>query len=100
MKIKKWISGVKLKFGGVVHHGWLPHGAAEPRPTPVKETILDLRIEETKDGTFLLYWRSSNPDYISSDSWHKTLAEALEAAKEVFGVAPESWVDDKYEKGA
>lgn len=52
-----------------------------------------MRIEEDESGHFFLYWDSSNPHYMSSDSWHQTLEDALAQAKTSFGVDLNDWLD-------
>lgn len=89
MTIRKRIDGFRFEFGSGGAGGWLPPGAAVPRP---EETTLNLWIEEA-DGAFYLKWVSSNSHYVSSDSWHKTLDEAVEQAKHSFGVDPKDWRD-------
>lgn len=43
--IVKQILGRKVSFGGQEHSGWLPPGAATPKPTPVELVELNIRIE-------------------------------------------------------
>ena len=93
MRIRKRITGWKFAFGGVAASGWIPSGASQPKPTPVENTLLELRIESDEPGSVFLYWESSNPNYVSSDSWHQTLENALEVAEKTFGVRVTDWSD-------
>jgi len=42
------------------------------------------------DGGFLFVWSGSNPEY-SGDTWHRSLNEALEEARDCFGLDPSDW---------
>lgn len=40
----KRISEHKVQTGGTQHSGWLPEGAANPIPTPMREVSFNLEI--------------------------------------------------------
>lgn len=94
-QIRRW----PFTIGGHEHRGWLPPGAATPLPTPIENELLDVSIERG-DGGYLLIWgcplaetgHSEGPPK-SGDSWHATLADAEQAAREMFGIGPEDWTD-------
>jgi hypothetical protein len=91
MVIKK-VEGWPFTFGGEVHSGWLPPGAATPLPTPIEHEVLDVAIV-TCDGGYLLEW-AARPSEICGkllppkvgDSWHETIDDAEAAAQEWFGI--------------
>lgn len=91
MRTVKQVRGLRIRLGGAEHSGWLPAGAAPPPPTPVREAVLDVRIEET-DGGYLLICHSRNtPD--SGDRWHETIEDAEAKARDAFGLEPGDWQD-------
>ena len=54
-----------------------------------RECAVDLEIDgDDKSGYHLIM---SPAGFFTADSWHETLADALAAAAEMFGVAPENW---------
>ncbi len=89
MAIIKKRNGLEITFGGPEEAGWLPPKAAPP---PSERTVLDLSIDESLDGFYLIS-ESSNPKFRGGDSWHKTMREALEQARFEFGVSPDEWED-------
>ncbi len=90
MAVIKRVTDVRVRFGGEEHSGWLPPGAAKPLPTPIEEVVVDLEIQSDGPG-FLLCCEALDGRH-SSDTWHASLAEALEAAREFFGIEPHDWV--------
>jgi hypothetical protein len=91
MDVVRLITGRPVEFGGEEHHGWLPAGASTPPPTPIRTALLDLRILKSDDG-FVLEWKSRNTED-SGDAWHSSIAEALEQARDAFGVQPSEWAE-------
>jgi hypothetical protein len=89
MSIIRRITCVPFRFGGVTHSGWLPPGAATPLPTPVKEVLLDIEIEEVSGGYLLCYCSHDGSE--AGDTWHQSLAAAEETAARDFGVKPADW---------
>ena len=83
-------SGAVVKYGGQHHRGWLRPNATIPEPTPTRTAILDLSVSEV-DGGYILEWQSRTTSD-SSDSWHLSLDEALDAARHWFGIKPDEWV--------
>jgi hypothetical protein len=90
MAIIERIDGIRLTLGGEPHSGWLPLGAAAPRPTPMHEIELDLTIESENGGGFLLIFESRDGS-IRGDTWHESLADARDEARRSFGIALEAW---------
>jgi hypothetical protein len=88
-KIVKEIVGLQKRFGGEPHIGWLPPNAAQPQPTPIRNAVLDVRIEDD-GGSFSLICESRNtPD--SWDTWHETLADAEAEAQRSLGIRAWEW---------
>jgi hypothetical protein len=84
-KIPTWT----VTFGGEIHRGWLPRGAARPKPT--NERIANLQITiERDDGGYLLIWEELAADE-RGDVWYGSLDEAIAAAEEFFGVPKSQW---------
>jgi hypothetical protein len=92
MAVVKRLFGVRHRFGGAEHSGWLPLGAAIPPPTPFHDVTIDLRIESEGPG-FILYCEAREDARFCSDTWCDTLSGALAAAEERFNVAPGRWED-------
>jgi hypothetical protein len=90
MRVVATIRGFLVRAGGESHQGWLPPGAAEPKPTPTTETLVDLRIEQAEDGFYLIYaeQRASR----ESDTWHESLQAAQAQAERWFQVRPSDWI--------
>ena len=42
MTVVKQILGHHVTFGGERHSGWLPQGAAMPKPTPTRDVALNI----------------------------------------------------------
>jgi hypothetical protein len=80
---------VKVIVGGDQHRGWLPATASRPLPTPQRE--IDFRIEIQSDGLGYLLCYESLDGSLHGDAWHETRAEAVDAAREDFGVRPQEW---------
>ena len=90
VRIVRELRGVTIEFGGEKHSGWLPEGAAWPPPTPIEIAVLDFEIVGLEDGSYIFEWLSRNTDH-RGDTWHKTFEDALEYAKESFGIELEEW---------
>ena len=90
MAVIKRVSGLPHRFGGVEHSGWLPPGAAIPRPTPIEDVVLDVHIEDIGAG-FLLIWESRDGSKFA-DTWHQSLEHAEEYAKVELGIERDQWV--------
>ena len=89
MTIVKQVLGHHVTFGGESHSGWLPQGAAVPKPTPTNDFALNITIE-SDGGGYLLCWVSSDRA-VAGDLWYQMLADAEQAATENFGVAADQW---------
>ncbi len=97
--ILKKVDGWPFTFGGEPHTGWLPPGAAVPLAMPVENERLDVSIEAI-DGGYLLIWtaqpsrtcRDAMPPK-TGDTWHATLADAEEAARQNFGIDHRHWIE-------
>jgi hypothetical protein len=89
MTIVKQVFGHHVTFGGERHSGWLPQGAAMPRPTPTNDVALNITIESDGAG-YNLCWVSSDRTVVG-DLWYQELADAERAATENFGVANDQW---------
>ncbi len=89
MAVVRHIRARNVTFGGEPHSGWLPPGAAEPRPTPVEHVTLELTIVQAEPSGFFLEW-SGGPGYIG-DTWHEALEDAIHQAEFWFGILPEEW---------
>jgi hypothetical protein len=89
MTIVKQVFGHHVTFGGERHSGWLPQGAAMPRPTPTNDVALNITIESDGAG-YNLCWVSSDRT-VAGDLWYQELADAERAATENFGVANDQW---------
>ncbi len=89
MTIVKQVLGHHVTLGGESHSGWLPDGAAVPKPTPTNYAALNITIE-SEDGGYLLCWVSSDRA-IAGDLWYQTLYDAERGANKDFGVSPEQW---------
>jgi len=50
MTVVKQILGHHVTFGGERHSGWLPQGAAMPKPTPTRDVALNITIESDGAG--------------------------------------------------
>jgi hypothetical protein len=85
------IEGLQVRVGGEPHSGWLPAGAAQPLPTPVRDVVMDLEIQFDGDGYLLCY--ASRDSSIYGDTWHKSAQEAEQAAADSFGADPSLWRD-------
>lgn len=74
--------------------GWLPPGAAEPRPTGA---LVDLDIVEEDPGIFFLisHTRRTEAGGAVVESWGDTVHDSLEAAFHQaefwWGIKPEDW---------
>ncbi len=59
-----------------------------PLPTPTREIALDLRIEELAPGSYLLI---SDDGENVFDDYFERLEDAVDAARESYGVCPSDW---------
>jgi hypothetical protein len=91
MKIIKQVLGWKFTFGGEEASGWLPLGAVNPLPTPIKHCILDVYISE-EGGGYMLNWAARNSDEWSC-SWHQTIEDAGAQAVRDLGIKSTDWVE-------
>ena len=91
MAVLKEIRGIEVQLGDVEHAGWLPSGAATPRPIPSEIVSFDLTIEEA-DGGVVLVWEGPHDGYCG-DTWHELPEHALSQARLWFGVQPDEWAD-------
>ncbi|HEV8139256.1 MAG TPA: hypothetical protein VGP81_05755 [Pyrinomonadaceae bacterium] len=89
MNVVKQVLGHHVISGGESHSGWLPKGAAVPKPMPTSDVALDITIE-FDGGGYLLCWRSSASG-ITGDLWYQTLDDAERGAAENFGVSTDEW---------
>ena len=97
-KVEAW----PFTFGGELHSGWLPPEASPPHPRPMHRELLDITIEQEDGGAGYLLEHAARPSptcpaplrppYVG-DTWHETLEDAEEAAREYFGVREEDWSD-------
>ena len=85
----KRASGIQFTLGGEPPTGWLPAGAARPRPRRDEPVLLDLTIQATGGG-FILEWVGPTAAH-SGDLWYAAIADAEAAAWELFGVRAEDW---------
>ena len=76
-------------FGAEHHSGWVPSGAAPPRPTAAVPVTLTLEIHAENDGYFLR-WESSDGSK-RGDTWHQSVADAKHQAKAQFGIPESKW---------
>ena len=87
--VVKHLRGIEVVFGGEEHRGWLPEGVARPSPTPTSVVKVDFQIREEGGGYFFV-WQGPDPKYCG-DTWHPSLAAALEQAKLWFGIESDQW---------
>ncbi|HVJ85642.1 MAG TPA: hypothetical protein VM452_08350 [Caulifigura sp.] len=90
MKVIQRASAVPVQIGGIEHSGWLPDGASQPLPTPVRSLIVDLEIVDLGHSECLLSYQSHDGT-LSGDDWYASLEQAIRGAEEMFGVAPTQW---------
>ena len=90
--ILKRLESRVVEFGGAAHTGWLPSGAATPRPTSRQSITLTLVIEKLGEDSFLLVWNGSEPNF-GGDTWHQSLEDAVHQAELWFGISPLEWRD-------
>jgi hypothetical protein len=88
--VLKRITNLRLRLGGEEHRGWLPPGAATPLPTPVQKVVVDLSIEF--DGTGYLLICSAQDGSFSWDTWHESLNDAENQARDDYGVQSGDWI--------
>ncbi len=89
MAVLKQLRGVDVKFGGEPPSGWIPKGASLPAPTPVRIVKIDFEIHQ-EGSSYFFVWKGPDLTYCG-DSWHQSLSEAVEAAKESFGIEYDAW---------
>jgi hypothetical protein len=83
--MNKWIIPRRIDLGSRDHSGWLPVGAAIPPRTSANDA--DVWIEENPDGFFLF----AGDAQVATDTWHKTLEDAVSQAEFQFGIAQNEW---------
>jgi hypothetical protein len=88
-RVIKRLRGWRLTVGGDDHQGWLPPGAAQPRPEPVREVTFNLEILFDGHGWFLVF-DSDDPE-LHGDTWHQSIEDAERQAKVDFGIEPSQW---------
>jgi hypothetical protein len=92
--IVKRIVGWPYVFGGEEHSGWLPPGAVNPPPTPIRRGLVDLEIDEIKEGNpsagYLLIQTAQDGSFCW-DTWYASIADAEAAAADVYGVRSDAW---------
>ena len=106
--VLKQVIGLHVVFGGEEPSGWIPDGAATPKPTPKESEVVDVQIIQDKSG-FLLEWTArqseTNPEPgrapKSGDLWYERLEDAEEAAEQHFGITASDWstVSDPHATG-
>ena len=94
MRVVKRAGSRPVEFGGEVHSGWLPPGAAEPLPTPLRVVELSFAILEDGAESYILEWTGPDPDECG-DTWHPSVETALEQAELAFGVGRHEWHDEE-----
>lgn len=90
MRVVRQLLSQSVTFGGDGHSGWLPNGAATPRPTEIEEVTLDFRIVELQGGAFSFEWEGPRTEF-TGDTWHETLDDTLAQARFWFGIEPTEW---------
>lgn len=93
MAVLKRASGVGHRCGGEPHTGWLPPGAATPRPTPIRLVTLDVSIEDDGGSGYLLIVTAREDPAFGNDWWFDNPADAEAMAQSWFGIGPEHWQD-------
>ena len=88
MTVKRLV-GLRVRFGGEEHSGWLPAGAARPKPTTADEVTLTLEISTSDSGFILEWWNEENRHV--GDTWHESEREAMRQAELLFGATPAQW---------
>jgi hypothetical protein len=73
----KELCALPFDWGGQIHSGWLPKGAATPLPVPPEPDLLDVQILEESAG-YLLVWTGRRTGR-SGDTRHESLEQAEEA---------------------
>jgi hypothetical protein len=91
------VSKFHVRIGGNQHSGWLPAGAANPLPTPVRDVDLNLEIEFDGSGYLLIV--ASTDGSVYGDTWHQTEQEAQEEASAVYGVPKSAWTSGQSAAG-
>jgi hypothetical protein len=89
MPVISRIQNFKTTVGGQQHSGWLPPGAANPMPTPIRDVVLNFIIEF--DGAGYLLIVDSADGSIHGDTWHKSIDDAMEQAQLWYKIAPSMW---------
>ena len=89
LSVVKKVSAVQYTFGGESPEGWLPAGAATPPRTPAVRVRLDIAILATGGG-YILEWQGPTAEH-SGDHWYADLADAEQAALDLFGVRRGDW---------
>ena len=74
---------------GGPQEGWLPQGAAQPPPEPEGHVELDVRIEQTHEGYFVIASEEAGNRFF--DTWHQSLEEAEAEAYREYGLGADDW---------
>lgn len=83
-----------LQIGGEQATGWFPDNAAPPLPTARRDVVFTFTVTDDGNKNYLLCCESRDGS-LYNDSWHETLAEALEYARTHFGIVDDEWSFDE-----
>ena len=89
MGIVRHLREREVIIGEEPYTGWIPPGAAEPRPA---HRFLDLEIVDDS-GDYVFAWKDRADPESQGHSHHDSLDAALEHAEAVFGIEPNEWQD-------
>jgi hypothetical protein len=84
------IPSVKIRVVGDMHTGWGPADAAEFPQDQIRELEFKLAITDDGARSYLLLVESFDGSCYA-DTWHQTFEEAMQVARESFGVAEDTW---------
>lgn len=83
-----------VQIGGEQATGWLPNHSAPSLPTVRRDVVFTFTITDDGNKNYLLCYESTDGSRYG-DTWHETLAEAMECALTDFGIAEDEWIFDK-----
>jgi hypothetical protein len=66
-------------------------GALITPPTPIRDVVVDLRIELNEAGPDCLLIQEAQDGSFCWDSWHESVEDAEQASGDQYGVAPSQW---------
>jgi hypothetical protein len=92
--VVKRVTGWPHAYGGDECSGWLPPGAVQPLPTPIRHVLVDLKIEamdEDDPSAGFLLRQSAQDGSFCWDSWHDSVASAEAAAAEQYKTPSTAW---------